>query len=42
MPISIVPTTVGSLNAGTTYEFQVRAHDAGGFSAWTSSVTATP
>ena len=34
--------TVTGLTNGTTYEFQVRGHNAGGFSAWSASVTATP
>ncbi len=34
--------TVTGLTTGTTYEFQVQAHNAGGNSAWSASVTATP
>ena len=34
--------TVTGLTNGTAYEFQVRAHTAGGFGPWTTSVTAAP
>ena len=34
--------TVTGLTNGTTYDFQVRGHNAGGYSAWSASVTATP
>ena len=34
--------TVGTLNDGVTYEFQVQAHNAGGNSGWSASVTAAP
>jgi alpha-tubulin suppressor-like RCC1 family protein len=35
-------TTVTGLTGGTTYEFQVRAHNGGGFGPWSSSVLGTP
>ena len=34
--------TVGTLADGTTYEFQVQAHNGGGNSAWSASLTAQP
>jgi hypothetical protein len=39
---ALTSTTVTGLVNGTTYEFQVRAVNSGGVSAWSSSVTATP
>ena len=38
----LTSTTVTGLANGSTYEFQVRATNTGGVSAWSASVTATP